>query len=278
MMNRMKKDAKRKKLEMALFFRRASREIKERKGIFVVYLLLRLSVILVLVAQCFNHNYENVFLCILTLVLFTLPTFIEKKLRIRFPDTMEIIILLFIYSAEILGEIHSMYTRIPLWDTILHTMNGFLVAAVGFCLIDLLNRNEKFTFKLSPLYLAVVAFCFSMTIGVLWEFFEYSMDNFLLMDMQKDTVVNRISSVTLDPEGLNHTVVIKDIEGVVLKTAEGDVELPVEGYLDIGLQDTMEDLFVNFIGAVVFSVIGFFYVKRKGKGKIAKRFIPEVYE
>lgn len=278
MMNRMKKDAKRKKLEMALFFRRASREIKERKGIFVVYLLLRLSVILVLVAQCFNHNYENAFLCILTLVLFTLPTFIEKKLRIRFPDTMEIIILLFIYSAEILGEIHSMYTRIPLWDTILHTMNGFLVAAVGFCLIDLLNRNEKFTFKLSPLYLAVVAFCFSMTIGVLWEFFEYSMDNFLLMDMQKDTVVNRISSVTLDPEGLNHTVVIKDIEGVVLKTAEGDVELPVEGYLDIGLQDTMEDLFVNFIGAVVFSVIGFFYVKRKGKGKIAKRFIPEVYE
>ncbi|MGN0153228.1 MAG: hypothetical protein ACI4A3_02170 [Lachnospiraceae bacterium] len=263
---------------MALFFRRAKRAINERKGIFCVYLLLRISVILVMIAQFFNHNYENVFLCLLTLVLFMMPTFIEQKLRIRFPDTMEIIILLFIYSAEILGEIHSMYIRIPVWDTILHTLNGFLVAAIGFCLVDLLNRHDKFTFKLSPAYLAIVAFCFSMTIGVLWEFFEFSMDNCLKMDMQKDTVINRISSVTLDPEGRNNPVVIEGIESVIIQTAEGEEVLPVAGYLDIGLYDTMGDLFVNFIGAMVFSVIGFFYVKHKGKGKIAERFIPEVYQ
>ncbi len=274
----MKKDAKRRKLEVALFFRRAKREIQARKGVFAVYLLLRLSVILVLIAQCFNHNYENAFLCVLTLVLFTMPTFLENKLRIRLPDTMEVIVLLFIYSAEILGEIHSMYMKVPMWDTILHTMNGFLAAAVGFCLVELLNRHEKFTFKLSPVYLAIVAFCFSMTIGVLWEFFECSMDRFLLKDMQKDTVVHTISSVSLDPEGLNHPVVIKDIKGVKVITDEGEITLPVDGYLDLGLYDTMEDLFVNFIGAVVFSVIGYFYVKRKGKGRIAKRFIPEVYE
>ncbi|MCM1157535.1 MAG: hypothetical protein NC300_08260 [Bacteroidales bacterium] len=259
---------------MALFFRNAGRAIRERKGVFILYLLLRISVIWVMLAQFFNRNYENVFLCLLTLVLFIVPTVIGKKLRIRFPDTMEIVILLFIYAAEILGEIHAMYIRIPVWDTILHTLNGFLAAAIGFCLVDLLNRDDNFRFKLSPAYLALVAFCFSMTIGVLWEFFEFGMDRCFKMDMQKDTVLATISSVALDQERLNRPVVLEDIETV---SVNGE-ELPVNGYLDIGLYDTMEDLFVNFIGAVVFSVIGFFYVKGKGKkGRLAERFIPEVY-
>lgn len=273
----MKKDAKRSRLKMALFLRRAKRAVKERKGVFILYLLLRLSVILIMVAQFFNQNYENVFLCILTLVLFMMPTFIEQKLRIRFPETMEVIILLFIYAAEILGEIHSMYIKIPVWDTILHSLNGFLVAAIGFCLVDLLNRNDNFKMKLSPVYLAIVAFCFSMTIGVFWEFFEFSMDYCFNMDMQKDTVITSISSVTLDPAGLNNPVVI---DGIHTVTVNGEL-LPVEGYLDIGLYDTMEDLFVNFLGAAVFSVLGYFYVKNKGKGrkgKLAERFIPEVYQ
>lgn len=272
----MKKDWKRRRLEMALFLRRAKRAINERKGVFVFYLLLRISVILVMIAQFFNHNYENVFLCLLTLVLFMMPTFIEQKLHIRFPDTMEVIILFFIYAAEILGEIHSMYIRVPIWDTILHTLNGFLVAAIGFCLVDLLNRNDNFKMKLSPVYLAIVAFCFSMTIGVLWEFFEFGMDYCFKTDMQKDTVLAAISSVTLDPEGLNNPVVVDGIDTV---TINGE-QLPVDGYLDIGLYDTMEDLFVNFVGAVVFSIIGFFYVKSKGKGrkgKLAEQFIPEVF-
>lgn len=270
----MRKSKKRRQLERALFFRRAGKMIKEKKGVFAFYMLLRLSVILVMVAQFFNHNYENVFLCILTLVLFMMPTFIEQKLHIRFPDTMEIIILSFIYAAEILGEIHSMYIRVPMWDTMLHTLNGFLVAAIGFCLVDLLNRNDNFQLKLSPLYLAIVAFCFSMTIGVLWEFFEFGMDNCFRTDMQKDTVLTSFSTVTLDPQGLNNPVIVDGIETVTIN----DEKLPVEGYLDIGLYDTMEDLFVNFLGAIVFSIIGFFYVKSKGKSGIAKRFIPEVYQ
>lgn len=273
----MKKDWKRRKLEMALFLRYVMRVAKERRGVFILYLLLRVSVILIMIAQFFNHNYENVFLCILTLILFMLPAFIERKLHIHFPDTMEVVILLFIYAAEILGEIHSMYIRVPLWDTMLHIVNGFLVAAIGFCLVDLLNHHDKFTFRLSPAYLAIVAFCFSMTIGVLWEFFEFGMDYCFKMDMQKDTAVTRISSVTFDPEGLNHPVVIDNIEKVTIRTSEDERVLPIEGYLDIGLYDTMGDLFVNFIGAVVFSIIGFFYIKNKGRGGIAERFIPEVY-
>lgn len=244
-----------------------------------LYQVLRLLVVLVMVAQFFNRNFENVFLCILTLILFMLPSFIERKIRIDLPDTLEVIILLFIYAAEILGEIRAYYITFPYWDTMLHTLNGFLCAAIGFSMLDILNRNERFSFSLSPLYLALVAFCFSMTIGVLWEFFECTMDQFFLLDMQKDTVVHTISSVMLDPAGGNHPTAIKGITDVIVVTADGaETSLGLGGYLDIGILDTMKDLFVNFIGAVVFSIIGYFYVKSRGEGRFARRFIPQVVQ
>lgn len=136
-------------------------------------------IILVLVRSIIMGSYENAFVCILSLVLFCVPIFLEKHLAIDIPPVMEGIIYCFIFAAEILGEINSFYTLIPGWDTILHTLNGFLVAAVGFCLVDLFNRSEQMTFRLSPLFLSIVAFCFSMTVGVLWEFFEFSMDQLL---------------------------------------------------------------------------------------------------
>ena len=242
-----------------------------------VYVILRVLVVLALVAQVFNGNFENVFLCVLTLILFTIPSFIERTIRIDIPDTLEIIILLFIFAAEILGEIQAYYVQFPYWDTMLHTLNGFLCAAIGFSLLDILNRDERLAFKLSPVYLAVVAFCFSMTIGVLWEFFECFMDQMLLLDMQKDTIVHSIGSVMLDPAGGNTPVAIHDITDVIVVTADGAQHpLGLGGYLDIGILDTMKDLFVNFIGAVVFSFIGYFYVKNRGKGWFAKRFIPKV--
>ena len=242
-----------------------------------LYQILRGLVILIAVAQFFNGNFENVFLCVLTLILFLLPSFIERKIKVDLPDTLEIIILLFIYSAEILGEIQAFYVRFPYWDTMLHTLNGFLCAAIGFSLLDILNRSDRLSFSLSPVYLAVMAFCFSMTIGVLWEFFECLMDQLLLLDMQKDTVVHAISSVMLDPAGGNTPTGVRDIVDTVVVTASGEqISLGLGGYLDIGLLDTMKDLFVNFIGAVVFSVIGYFYVKSRGQGRFARRFIPQV--
>ncbi|MEA4954735.1 MAG: hypothetical protein VB096_04380 [Pseudoflavonifractor sp.] len=248
------------------------------KVLSAVYFCLRFSVVGILIAQIFNRNFESAFLCVLTLVLFLIPNFLERRLRIDVPDTLEIIILLFIYAAEILGEIRAYYITFPYWDTMLHTLNGFLCAAIGFSLVDILNRNAKLTrFSLTPAYMAVVAFCFSMTVGVLWEFFECAMDQFFLLDMQKDTVVNVISSVKLDPNGGNAPTAIRDITDVIIVHSDGTREaLGLGGYLDIGLLDTMKDLFVNFIGAVVFSVIGYFYVKQRGRGRFAKRFIPQV--
>lgn len=252
--------------------------LRAKKGVVAtLYVVLRLAVLVVLVAQFLNGNFENVFLCVLTLFLFLVPTFIERKIHVDLPDTLEVIIMLFIFSAEILGEIQAYYITFPYWDTMLHTLNGFLCAAIGFALVDILNRSERFSITLSPLFLAITAFCFSMTIGVLWEFFECLMDQLFLLDMQKDSVVQTISSVMLDPAGGNRPTVIRDITDVIVVTADGSQRaLGLGGYLDIGILDTMKDLFVNFIGAVVFSIIGYFYVKSRGRGRFASRFIPKV--
>ena len=248
--------------------------IREDKKTFAVYVVLRLIVIAVAVLQFFNGNYANAALCLFTLVLFLLPAFVESNFGVRVPSTLEIIVLLFIFAAEILGELGDFYVKFTFWDTMLHTLNGFLAAAVGLSLIDLLNRSERFDVHLSPAFVALISFCFSMTIGVLWEFFEFGMDRLFHMDMQKDTVVNSITSVMLDPTNKNIPVTI---DGITSVTVNGQ-ELGFGGYLDIGLYDTMADLFVNFIGAVVFSTIGYFYIKHRGKGKLAKAFIPTITE
>lgn len=247
-------------------------ELREHKSSFIVYMTLRALVILVMILQILNRNFENVFLCALTLVLLIMPSLIQINLKIELPTALEIIMLLFIFAAEILGEIQAYYEKIPMWDTVLHTLNGFLMAAIGFALVDILNRNKKISFQLSPAFLAVVAFCFSMTIGVIWEFFEFGMDQIFHLDMQKDTIVNTIYSVMLDPAGGNRVVGVTGIRDV----AVNGESLGLGGYLDIGLLDTMEDLLVNFIGATVFSIIGYFYVKNRGKGKFARRFIPRL--
>ena len=245
-------------------------ELREHRSSFIVYFTLRVLVIATMILQILNRNYENVFLCALTLILLIMPSLMQITFRVELPTTLEIIILIFIFAAEILGEIREFYLIFPFWDTALHTLNGFLAAAIGFSLVDLLNRSERTVFNLSPLFTAIVAFCFSMTIGVVWEFFEFGMDQLAGFDMQKDTVIHVIRSVTLDPAGHN---VPYEISGITETVVNGQ-ELGLGGYLDIGLIDTMQDLIVNFIGAFVFSVIGFFYVKNRGKGKLAGRFIP----
>lgn len=247
-------------------------EIKRKPAVAAVYFILRLIVLITLVSSAMRGEYESAFICLLVLVLFLLPMFVQRNFGIELPSTLEIIILVFIFAAEILGELACFFINVPNWDSILHTTTGFLCAAFGFALIDILNRNDKIKFELSPIYVALAAFCFSMTIGVLWEFFEFGMDRLFHMDMQKDTIIHTISSVMLDPTNRNIPITIDNITSV----AVNGQDLGFNGYLDIGLYDTMEDLFVNFIGALTFSVFGFFYIKHRGKGRIAKAFIPTI--
>ena len=248
-----------------------AKELREHRSSFIVFSILRILVLAVLVRQIMLASYESAFFCVLTLLLLYVPSWVQVKLRIELPPPLEITILCFIFAAEILGEVNAFYVVVPNWDTMLHTLNGFLAAAVGFSMVILLNDDERLTFHLSPFFLALVAFCFSMTIGVLWEFFEFSMDYFFGFDMQKDTVIHSIHSVLLDPTRTNTVVTIPNIQDVVINGQS----LGVGGYVDIGIIDTMKDLFVNFVGAVVFSITGFFYAKSKGRRRTpAQGFVP----
>ena len=218
-----------------------------------------------------------IFMAVLTLLLFLIPFFIDRRLNIKLPNALEVMILLFIFSAEILGEIQNFYGIFRHWDTILHTINGFLCAAIGFSLIDILNRSQKFHTKMKPIFVALVAFCFSMTIGVLWEFFEFGMDEIIKTDMQKDRIATVISSVALNEEKENVPIVIKSIEETKIygEIDNEKTEITIKGgYLDIGLKDTMKDLLVNFVGAIIFSCIGLLYIKDRDEYRFAENFIP----
>ncbi len=250
-----------------------SSEKKHKKTL--IHSILSTIVFLIMIARFLRRDYFSVFLCLLTLILFYIPTFANKIFKVSLPTELEAIILLFIFSAEILGEIGSFYTHIAWWDTMLHTVNGFLMAAIGFALIDILNNSPKFHITLSPVFVAVVAFCISMTVGVLWEFFEFGMDMLVGTDMQKDRIISDISSVLLNPSGLNDTVTIKNILSTELHLATNETYTIPGGYLDIGIIDTMKDLLVNLIGAVVFSIIGYFYIIGRNKGIFASKFIPQ---
>ena len=251
------------------FHRAMKMELREHKSSFLVYLILRILIIVVLCVQIHERNFESVFLTVLTLLMLLIPSFVQVTFRIELPTVLECIILLFIFSAQILGEINGFYVKIPFWDTMLHTLNGFLAAAIGFSLVDILNKSEKLVFTLSPFFTVMVAFCFSMTIGVVWEIFEFGMDQIGGFDMQKDTVVQWISSVHLDPTGGNTPTALRGI----LEVYVNGTPLQLGGYLDIGLYDTMYDLIVNLIGAFIFSTFAYIYLKKKENEKLMGKFI-----
>lgn len=265
---------------MAGFISRAKETMRRKRAeqpvVFVLYFVLRALVLVTLVRSAFLGHYEHMMLCVLTLVLLLVPSLIEHTLDIELPDLLESIILLFIFAAEILGEIDAFYIRIPFWDTILHTTWGFLCAGIGFALFDILNRSDSSKIKLTPLYMAVSAAAFSMCIGACWEIFEFLADSFIGVDMQKDTLVQTINTVWLDPTNSNVTIPVRDIVSTQITLASGEVIQIPGGYLDIGIHDSMADLIVNLIGALVFAVIGFAYVKTRDSNSLAARFIPRV--
>lgn len=127
-------------------------ELREHRSSFLVYMILRILVVVVLCVQIYERNFESVFLSALTLLLLLIPSLVQVTFRIELPTVMEIIVLLFIFAAQILGEINGFYVIFPFWDTLLHTLNGFLAASIGFSLVDILNKNEKLIFHLSPFF------------------------------------------------------------------------------------------------------------------------------
>lgn len=252
------------------------KDIFSHKATLIAYVILRMLAIFALIRGIVRSEYESVLYCTLALILFEMPMYVSKTLKIEFSPLMEIIVLVFIYAAEIMGEVESYYVLVPGWDTALHTTNGFLCAAIGFCLVDMLNRNQNLGVQLSPFFVALVAFCFSMTVGVLWEFFEFTGDYFFAKDMQKDFLVTHFGTIYLDATKSNISVIVKDIQRTVIECADGTSVIIEGGYLDLGIIDTMKDLTVNAIGAIVFSVIGYFCAKQGKDSAITRVFVPLV--
>ena len=209
-------------------------ELRQHKSSFAVYIVLRALVILVMIRQIMNQNYENVFLCILTLLLLFIPSFIQVNFKIELPTTLEIIVLLFIFSAEILGEISEFYIFIPFWDTILHTCNGAMLGALGFSMINFLNKTDRVPMNLSPAFVAFFTLCFAVFLGAVWEIYEFTADSILHTNMQKFALEDGTALVGRD-----------------------------------ALWDTMKDIIVDTVGALVMSVIGYISLKYK-KGWVEK--------
>lgn len=188
-------------------------------------------VILSLAAVVYNfidRQWELFFSAILTVILFLLPSILDKRTRIRIPPVFQIIILLFIFASMYLGEIHNYFYRVPWWDSMLHANSAIILAYIGFILIYTLNKDKRMHIKLSPFFMALFSFCFALAVGTVWEIFEFAMDVLLGVNMQKARN-------------------LEEVYGVF------DTRL--------GVIDTMRDLIVDAIGALIVSVIGYFHMK-----------------
>ena len=240
---------------------------KKKKSLkIIVYIVLRILVILTMIRQIMQGNITNAITCLVTLILFLIPNIIDKKFKIEFPDILEITVYIFLFSTEILGEVNEFYVHINNWDAVMHTLSGFVIAGIGVSLVNILNKENHL--KLKPIYIVFFGFCFSMAISAIWEIFEYTVDRNLHKDMQKDTIITEITSVKLNSEGKNKSKTIK------IESLEVNGENWLEkygGYIDVGINDTMEDLIVNLAGALIFSALSYSYFV--GKVKTAENFM-----
>lgn len=175
--------------------------------------------------------------CLLGIVAFFMPNIITKKTKIIIPSNMYIVYVVFLYAAIFLGEVGNFFYRIPHWDTILHICSGAMLGALGFSFVNILNKNEKVHVELSPIFVSLFALGFAITLGVLWEIYEFTFDGLLGVNMQK--------------------FALEDGTQLIGRAA---------------LADTMEDLIVDSTGAFVMATIGYISLKYK-KGWIDKLLI-----
>ena len=175
--------------------------------------------------------------CLLGIVAFFMPNIITRKTKIVIPSNMYIVYVVFLCAAIFLGEIGNFFYRIPHWDTILHICSGAMLGALGFSFVNILNKNEKVHVELAPIFVALFALGFAITLGVLWEIYEFTFDGLLGVNMQK--------------------FALEDGTQLVGRAA---------------LADTMEDLIVDSIGAFAMSLLGYISLKYK-KGWIEKLLI-----
>jgi hypothetical protein len=190
---------------------------------------LRAVIFAAIIGEILNQRWSLLFATSLIFALTFLPSFIERRYKIYLPVEFELVIILFIYTSLFLGEVKSYYAKLWWWDIVLHTGSGLALGLAGFLIMYTLDRKSMI--KASPVWIAIFSFSFGVAIGAIWEIFEFSMDVFFNLNMQKS-----------------------------------------------GLTDTMLDLIVDSLGALIVSVIGYFYVKGNKTPlftRMLQRFIKE---
>lgn len=242
---------------------------KKKKPVAALYIFVITVTLAVLVWQLCIANWHNVLIALAALALYSVPQIMELGLKMRLPVLCECVVVAFAFCAQVLGEIMEYYVYIPLWDSLLHFVIGFLVASAGFVMIDRQNHRLGLHKRVKPWFAMFFSFSLAAAVGMLWEFFEFSADLITGTDMQKDFVVRSVSSVLLNPEGRNIPVVF-DVESLVVNGELWDIG----GYLDIGLYDTIKDMFVNCLGALSFCFFGWRYLARGGRHSLVESVMP----
>lgn len=202
---------------------------KKNRGFhFYLNLIIRIVLIVGFIIALWEQNWLNAFLSFLTFILTLLPFAFEKSHKIELPEEVQVIIVLFIYAGIFLGGVREFYYRFWWWDYLLHAVGGVGLGFAGFLILYSLHKSGKL--KASPFLIALFSFCFALAIGALWEIFEFTMDYFSGFNMQK----------------------ARNLEKVY-------------GYFDtrLGVLDTMWDLILDSFGALIASVSGYFYLKKK---------------
>lgn len=151
----------------------------------IISWVVRVLLLVAIVESIYTKKYQNTFIGVISIIMTFYPSILKKKLRVYLPSSLQIIITLFIFAAEFLGEFYEFYYKIPWWDNMLHCISGSVLGIIGFMFVYFLNKTHIKRTKLSPFFIALFAFCFSITIGVFWEFFEFSVDRLLGFNMQK---------------------------------------------------------------------------------------------
>ena len=204
------------------------------------------------------------------LILYGVPFVVTTFCNVPLSAALEITYYLFIFASLILGEVFAFYGPFPFWDVILHFLSGFVLAGIGLSVVKFTNQKGK----ISKLFALVFAFCFSVTLGILWECLEFGFDMIARTDAQKDAHLHSISTITLQRDGGNRPVKVDNIVKTDIHLASDEIVTIDEGFLDIGLMDTMKDVLVNITGAMVFCVFGYFCLKNDKNNTFLKGFVP----
>ncbi len=238
-----------------------SKRVWGRRATGAVFATLLTVCVTVLAFCLWRRAWDKAFTAALALCLLFIPFVIERFLSIRIPPALRLTACVFVVCAGILGEIADFYTRFAWFDDLLHTCSGVMFAAFGFCLAFLLAGEGGKTGLPAPV-VAFLAFFFSNTVGVAWELLEYGADRLLGTDMQKDTLIGQFGSVLLASPGGPRVHRVREIASTVIRAAGGE-RITLAGYLDVGLVDTMSDLFFNMLGAALFCAAGYAYLKHR---------------